>query len=134
MDGNDIHRVLFLAMHARAVRRREVIYAAGGEYRIQHRGGKGIITLKHTDKTGDIVALTGCVAGAASVETIRALLRVSGFDDIRVEVKEESRAFISGWMPGSGVENYVASAVIEAVKPTAKACCGAGCCAAAAKE
>ncbi len=27
------------------------------EYRIQHRGGKGIITLKHTDKTGDIVAL-----------------------------------------------------------------------------
>ena len=27
------------------------------EYRIQHRGGKGIITLKHTDRTGDIVAL-----------------------------------------------------------------------------
>ncbi len=27
------------------------------EYRIQHRGGKGIITLKRTDKTGDIVAL-----------------------------------------------------------------------------
>jgi DNA gyrase subunit A len=27
------------------------------EYRVQHRGGKGIITLKHTDKTGDIVAL-----------------------------------------------------------------------------
>jgi DNA gyrase subunit A len=27
------------------------------EYRVQHRGGKGIITLKRTDKTGDIVAL-----------------------------------------------------------------------------
>jgi DNA gyrase subunit A len=27
------------------------------EYRVQHRGGKGIITLRHTDKTGDIVAL-----------------------------------------------------------------------------
>ena len=27
------------------------------EYRVQHRGGRGIITLKHTDKTGDIVAL-----------------------------------------------------------------------------
>jgi DNA gyrase subunit A len=26
-------------------------------YRVQHRGGKGIITLKRTDKTGDIVAL-----------------------------------------------------------------------------
>lgn len=28
-----------------------------GEYRVQHRGGKGIITLKRTDKTGRIVAL-----------------------------------------------------------------------------
>jgi len=27
------------------------------EYRVQHRGGRGIITLKHNDKTGDIVAL-----------------------------------------------------------------------------
>jgi DNA gyrase subunit A len=27
------------------------------EYRVQRRGGKGIITLKHSDKTGDIVAL-----------------------------------------------------------------------------
>jgi DNA gyrase subunit A len=27
------------------------------EYRVQHRGGKGIITLKRTEKTGDIVAL-----------------------------------------------------------------------------
>jgi DNA gyrase subunit A len=27
------------------------------EYRIQHRGGRGIITLKRNDKTGDIIAL-----------------------------------------------------------------------------
>jgi len=27
------------------------------EYRVQHRGGRGIITLKQSDKTGDIVAL-----------------------------------------------------------------------------
>jgi len=27
------------------------------EYRVQHRGGRGIITLQHTDKTGDMVAL-----------------------------------------------------------------------------
>ena len=31
------------------------------EYRVQHRGGRGIITLKHTDKTGDIIALKECV-------------------------------------------------------------------------
>jgi DNA gyrase subunit A len=27
------------------------------EYRVQHRGGRGIITLKRTEKTGDVVAL-----------------------------------------------------------------------------
>jgi len=27
------------------------------EYRVQHRGGRGIITLKRSDKTGDIIAL-----------------------------------------------------------------------------
>src|SRR5438477_7829347 len=27
------------------------------EYRVQHRGGRGIITLKRADKTGEIVAL-----------------------------------------------------------------------------
>ncbi len=72
----------------------------------------------------DVAALTGCVAGAASVDTLLALLRVAGFESVRVSVKEESREFIRDWLPGSGVENYVASATIEAVKPRGKACCG----------
>jgi arsenite methyltransferase len=74
------------------------------------------------------LALTGCVAGAASVETIQTLLRAAGFADIRVDVKPESREFIQNWMPGSGAENYVASANIEAVKPGGKSCCAPSCC------
>lgn len=78
----------------------------------------------------DVAALTGCVSGAASVETIRALLRDVGFDSIQVDVNERSREFIRDWLPGSGVENYVASATIQAVKPGgAKSCCGPSCCA-----
>jgi DNA gyrase subunit A len=33
------------------------------EYRVQHRGGRGIITLKRTDKTGDVVALKEVLPG-----------------------------------------------------------------------
>jgi SAM-dependent methyltransferase len=76
----------------------------------------------------DVAALTGCIAGASSVESIQEMLRVVGFETIRVQVKESSREFIRDWLPGSGAENYVASATIEAVKPGGKACCGPSCC------
>jgi SAM-dependent methyltransferase len=65
----------------------------------------------------DVAALTGCVAGATTANTVRSLLQAAGFQSIRVNVKEESRDFIRNWMPGSRIENYVASATIEATKP-----------------
>lgn len=77
----------------------------------------------------DVAALTGCVSGAAEVATLRELLGAAGFEDVRVEVSSESREFIREWMPGSGIEEYVASAAIEAVKPGGSSCCGPSCCA-----
>lgn len=71
----------------------------------------------------DMVALAGCVSGAADVTMIEQLLKDAGFENIQVAVQEESREFIRDWMPGSGVENYVASAIIEATKPGRSSCC-----------
>mmetsp|Transcript_50857 Transcript_50857/g.51267 ORF Transcript_50857/g.51267 Transcript_50857/m.51267 type:complete len:86 (+) Transcript_50857:381-638(+) len=41
----------------------------------------------------------------------------AGFINISIRVKEESRDIIDKWMPGSGAEDYVLSAVIQAQKP-----------------
>ena len=58
-----------------------------------------------------------CVAGAVLVEELQAMLELARFVEIRITPKDESREFISEWVPGSGVEDYVVSAHIEAVKP-----------------
>jgi SAM-dependent methyltransferase len=76
-----------------------------------------------------VAALTGCVSGASSADDLRAILLDAGFSSVRIDVKPESREFIRDWIPGSGSENYIASATIEAVKPANGSCCGPSCCA-----
>ncbi len=61
---------------------------------------------------------TGCIAGAASVDSLRSMLRAAGFAAIQICPKPESRAFLRDWMPGSGAEALVVSATITATKPT----------------
>lgn len=67
----------------------------------------------------DTGLICGCVVGAAPARQIEAWLAEAGFIDVRVTIKPESRALIATWAPGRGVENYVASAFIEARKPAA---------------
>ena len=59
---------------------------------------------------------------------VEAWLKGVGFEDVRVTVKPESRELVASWMPGRGIENYVASAIIEARKPGVAACCASSCC------
>jgi len=80
-------------------------------------------------------ALTGCAGGAAQVGDLERMLTEAGFAEIAVRPQPESRAFIKDWMPGSGVEEYIASATIEAIKPAAaRACCGPECCTSGASQ
>ena len=68
------------------------------------------------------------MAGAAPVRDVEAWLKAAGFQDVRVTVKPESRNLVASWAPGRGIEDYVASANIEARKPTVTACCAPICC------
>ena len=92
-------------------------------YRVLKPGGRlsisDIVALKPLpDDLQERVALyTGCVAGAAEVGTIEADLAASGFSEVEVKLRPESNEMIGQWFPDSGVEDYVASAEIEAVKP-----------------
>ena len=61
--------------------------------------------------------LCGCVTGAVAAYQIEAWLSEIGFAEVRVTEKPESRDVIKDWAPGTGVENFVVSASIEARKP-----------------
>jgi len=71
------------------------------------------------DLAADPAMLCGCVAGAAPVGEIEAWLANAGFSDIRVTVNPEKRELVQSWAPGRGIENCVASAMIEGRKPGA---------------
>ena len=75
----------------------------------------------------DLALYSGCMAGASQISELQSILENTGFEQINISPKDESKEFIKDWAPGRGVEDYVLSATIEAVKPGG-ACCGDSCC------
>ncbi|MGD9044741.1 MAG: arsenite methyltransferase [Desulfobacterales bacterium] len=65
----------------------------------------------------DISLISGCVGGTEKIEVIEKALQDAGFQDIKINPKEESRESIREWFPGRNLEDYVTSATIEAKKP-----------------
>jgi len=73
----------------------------------------------------DLALYSGCMAGASQITELQTILEKNGFERIKIAPKDESKDFIKDWAPGRGVEDYVLSATIEAVKPGD---CGDGSC------
>lgn len=65
----------------------------------------------------DAGLIAGCMGNASLIADLEQMMAAAGFEDIRIQPKDESREFIRDWAPGRGVEDYVVSATIEAVKP-----------------
>lgn len=65
----------------------------------------------------DKALLSGCISGAADIETLITMMSDAGFAGVRIEPKEGSREFIREWQPGTRLEDYVLSANISATKP-----------------
>ncbi|MDM8565422.1 arsenite methyltransferase [Candidatus Halobeggiatoa sp. HSG11] len=65
----------------------------------------------------DMELLSGCMSGAAQIDDLKAILYRTGFTEIKIKPKDESKQFIRQWAPGTKIEDYVVSATIEAVKP-----------------
>ena len=61
--------------------------------------------------------ISACVGGAATIDDTEAMLKAAGFVDIEIQAKEESRAVIDDYLPGTNVGRYVVSAYIQARKP-----------------
>jgi hypothetical protein len=57
------------------------------------------------------------VAGASLLDDVEGMLHDTGFVDIRIQPKDESRTFIREWVPGTNITDDLISATIETVKP-----------------
>lgn len=73
------------------------------------------------DMRNDPVLIAACIGNASLIDRLEEYLSDAGFIGIRIVPKEESRAFIRDWAPDRGLEDYVLSATIEAIKPISAA-------------
>jgi SAM-dependent methyltransferase len=104
------------------------VLRAGGRLAISDVVATGPIPLELQNQAA---ALAGCVSGAVPLDEVRAMLGAAGFVAVEVRVAPRSAEIVGAWLPG--IEQFVASATIEARKPGGdvgdEACCAPACCA-----
>lgn len=95
-------------------------------YRVLKPGGRlaisdmvALMTLP-SEAQQELSLYSACIAGAATIDENKALLEAAGFRDVDISSHaKESQEMVQGWAPGTGLEAYVASAMIRATKPEA---------------
>ena len=75
----------------------------------------------------DPALIAGCMGNASLIEELEKMMTDAGFEQIHIQPKDESKAFIKDWAPDHNVTDYVVSATIEAVKPGGCSCGPTGC-------
>ena len=65
----------------------------------------------------DQALIAGCMGNASFVEDLERMIEAAGFEQVRIQPKDESKIFIRDWAPEHNVTDYVVAATIEAVKP-----------------
>lgn len=91
-------------------------------HRVLRRGGRlavsDIVALAPLPReiVNDLALHAGCVAGAATVDEMSMALHESGFNSVRIDIREESNKLINAWAPDCGFERFVAAANITATK------------------
>ena len=92
-------------------------------FRVLKHGGRlaisDIVALKELPQKlqNDLEMISACIGGAQIIGGIEAMLKEMGFQNISVEPMDGARQIIASWFPNAGVENYVTSASIMAIKP-----------------
>ena len=64
----------------------------------------------------DLALYSACVSGALLISDLENILIESGFKDIQIKPKDESREFIQNWDEDIPLEEFIQSATIEARK------------------
>ncbi len=68
----------------------------------------------------DLALHVACVAGAAPMDELKSMLEGAGFADVRIAPLNGSRDLVREWAPDKNLEDFIASATIEAIKPRRK--------------
>lgn len=91
-------------------------------YRVLKAGGRLAIsdvvaTAELPEKIkNDLKMIVGCIAGAEYLENIKIMLKNAGFTKIQMVPKANSKEIIKTWLPDKGLEDFIASYIIEAIK------------------